>query len=156
MFKQQCWWYTLYQIGESYNTNRKILNKNFLSLQKWFYEDYMVLNPVKCCYKSFSSYSDKSNLILEDSTKILSAEEYVVLEVTIDNKLTVYNHLKNLCKKIENKLNTLTKIAPHLNHNQIRLICNHFLRDSLAIALLFGHFVLGAQMTLLVNFTNEH
>ena len=70
----------------------------------------MVLNPVKCCCKSFGSNSDKSNLILEDSTKILSAEEYVVLEVTMDNKLTVYNHLKNLYKKIENKLNAVTKL----------------------------------------------
>ena len=40
-------------------------------------------------------------MILEDSTKILSAEEYVVLEVTMDNKLTVYNHLKNLYKKLK-------------------------------------------------------
>ena len=30
------------------------------------------------------------------------------------------------------------------------------LRDSLAIALLFGHFVLGDQIILLTNFKNEH
>ena len=56
----------------------------------------MILNPDKCCYMSFGSNSDKSALILEDSTKIPSAEEYVVLGVTIDNRLTFHSHLKNL------------------------------------------------------------
>ena len=147
---------TLYSIGENHNTNRNILNKKFLSLQKWFYDNYMVLNPGKCCYMSLDSNPDKSHLILEDSTKIPSAEEYVVLGVTIDNRLTFYNHLKNLYKKIANKLNVLTRIAPYLNYNQIRLIYNSFLRDSLAIALLFGHFILGVQIILLTNFKNKH
>ena len=33
----------------------------------------MVLNPDKFCYVSYGSNPDKSDLILEDSTKILSA-----------------------------------------------------------------------------------
>ena len=81
---------------------------------------------------SFGSNPDKSDLILEDSTKIPSAEEYVILRVAIDNRLTFYNHLKNLCKKNANKLNTLTRIAPYLNHNQIRLIWNSFFKGQLS------------------------
>ena len=34
----------------------------------------MVLNPRKCCYTSLDYNPDKSDLILEDSTKIPSAE----------------------------------------------------------------------------------
>ena len=144
------------QLEKKHNTNRNILNKNFLSLQKWFYENYKVLNPDKCCYMSFGSNPDKSDLILEDSTKIPSAEEYVILGVTIDNTLTFYNHLKNLCKKIANKLSALTRIFPYLNHNQIRLLYNSFLWNSLAISLLFEHFVLGVQIIFFTNFKNEH
>ena len=48
---------------------------------------------------SFGSNPNQSDLILEESIKNLSAEEYVILGVTIDNRLTFYNHLKNLCKK---------------------------------------------------------
>ena len=92
---------TLYSIGENHNTNRNILNEKFLSLQKWFYYNYVVLNPGKCYFMSFGSNPDKSDLILEDNTNIPSAEEYVVLGVTIDNRLTFYNHLKNLCKKLQ-------------------------------------------------------
>ena len=92
----------------------------------------MVLNPGKCCYMSFGSNPDKSDLILEDSTKIPSAEEYAILGVTIDNRLTFNNHLKNLCKKIANKLNALTRIAPYLDHNQLRLIYNSFFKGQLS------------------------
>ena len=90
---------TLYSIGENCNTNRNILQK--YSLHKWFYDSYMVLNLGKCCYMSFGSNLDKSDFILKDSTKILSAKEYVVLGNTIDNRLTFYNHLKNLFEKYQ-------------------------------------------------------
>ena len=100
---------TVYSIEENHSTNRNILNKNFLPLQKWFFDNYIILKPGKCCYKSFGSKPDKKGLIPKDSTKIPSAEEYVVLGVTIDNRLTFYNHLKKFCKKIANKLNEQTK-----------------------------------------------
>ena len=47
---------------------------------------------------SFSFNPAKSDLILKVSTIIPSAEEYVVLRVTIENRLTFYNQLKTLCK----------------------------------------------------------
>ena len=50
----------LYLIGENHNTNKNILNKKFLRLQKWFYDNHIVLNPGKCCYISFGSNPDKS------------------------------------------------------------------------------------------------
>ena len=59
-----------------------------LSVQKWFYENYVVLNPGKCGYMNFGSNTDKSVLILKGSTKIPSAEEYVILGITIENRLT--------------------------------------------------------------------
>ena len=93
----------IYSIGKNHNINRNISNKKKLFLQKWFYDNYMVLIPGKCGYMSFGANPDKSDLILEYSTKISSAEEYLVLGVTIDNRLIFYNHLKNLCKKIETK-----------------------------------------------------
>ena len=39
---------TLYSIQNNSKRNQEILNNNFTALQKWFYENYMVLNPSKC------------------------------------------------------------------------------------------------------------
>ena len=119
---------TLYSITENHNTNRNLLNKIFLSLQKWFYDNYMDLTSHKCCYMSFGSNPGKSDLILEDSTKIPSAEECVILGVKIDNRTTS----KTFVKKTANKLNALARIAPYLNHNQIRLIYNSFFKGQLS------------------------
>ena len=74
----------------------------------------------------------QSDLILKDSTKIPSAEDYLILGVTIDNRLIFYNYLKNLCKKIANKLNAMARIAPYLNQNQIRLIYNSVFKGQLS------------------------
>ena len=111
----------LYSNGENHNTSRNILHIFFLPLQKCFNDNYMVLNTGEFCYRSFGYNPDKSDLILKDSTKIPSAEKYLVLGVTIDNRMTFYNHFKSLCKKIANKLNALTRIAPYLHYNQIKL-----------------------------------
>ena len=84
---------TLYSIRENQNTTRNIKKKFFYPYRKWFYDNSMVLNPGKCSYTSFDYNPDKTDSTLEDSSKIPSAEEYVVLGVTLDNRLTVYNQL---------------------------------------------------------------
>ena len=42
----------LYSVQKNYNLNQSIPKKNFRStemyLQKWFHDNYMVLNPRKC------------------------------------------------------------------------------------------------------------
>ena len=41
---------TLYSIQNNPKSNQAIPNYNITTLQKWFYENYMVLNPSKCFY----------------------------------------------------------------------------------------------------------
>ena len=86
----------------------------------------MVLNPGKCYYMTFGLNTTKNEFVLEDDIVVLSAEERVVLGITIDSHLTFYSHLKQLSKKVANKLNALTRIAPYLSYNQRRLIYSSF------------------------------
>ena len=92
----------------------------------------MVLNPGKCCYMTFGSKFNNNDLLLEDGTTIPSAEEHVVLGITIDSHLNFYSHLKQLCQKVANKLNALTRIAPHLDQDQKKLIYNSFFTEQLS------------------------
>ena len=82
----------------------------------------MVLNPGKCYYMTFGLNTTKNEFVLEDGTIVPSAEEHVVLRIAIDSHLTFYSHLKQLCKKVANKLNALTRIGPHVSYHQRRLI----------------------------------
>ena len=54
----------------------------------------MVLNPGKCQYKTFGLNASKNEFVLEDDTILPSAEEHVVLGITMDFRLTFHSHLK--------------------------------------------------------------
>ena len=77
-------------------------------------------------YMTFGSNTTKNEFFFEDGTIVTSAEEHVVLGITIDSRLTFYSHLKQLCNKVANKLNALTKIAPYISYNQRKLIYSSF------------------------------
>ena len=92
----------------------------------------MVLNPGKCYYMtSVRLNTTKNEFVLEDGTIAPSAEEHVVLGVTMNSCLTFYSHLKQLCKTVVNKLNPLTRIAPYLSYNQRRFIYGSFFTGQL-------------------------
>ena len=75
-----------------------------------------------------------STTIEDDIIVPSAAEEHLVPGITIDFYLTFYSHLKQLCKKVANKLNALTRIAPYLRHNQTRLIYSLFREEISACA----------------------
>ena len=74
----------------------------------------------------------------------------------VRDMIITYSPLKSFCKNKKQTERTDRKIVPYLSHNQIKLKYNSFLRDSLAITLLFGHFILGVQITTVTNFKKEH
>ena len=73
----------------------------------------MFLNPGKWYYMTFSLNTTKNEFVLEDRA-IASAEEHVVLGITIDSRLTFFSHLNQLCRKVASKLNALTRIVFHI------------------------------------------
>ena len=108
----------LYSIENNPKSNQTILNYNFTTLQKSFYDNYMVLNPLKYFYMRLGSKSELNDFILEDRTKIPLTLEHEVLRITIETNLNFYSRLKQLCKKVANKLNALSKIIPYLDKKQ--------------------------------------
>ena len=63
------------------------------------------------------------NLLLENS------KEEVVLGITIDNKLTFDNHIKNICRKAEQKLGALLRITNYLNSSQKKPIFSGMIKS---------------------------
>ena len=66
-----------------------------------------------CIGRNTENYKfDLDNLLLENS------KEKVLLDVTIDNKLTFDSHIKNICRKASQKLCALLRITNYLNSSQ--------------------------------------
>ena len=58
--------------------------------QKWFHDNYIVLNPGKCYYMTFGLNTTKNEFVLEDDTIVSPAEEHLVLGITINFPLTIF------------------------------------------------------------------
>ena len=121
----------LYSVSKNHILNQSILKRNFMYLQNWFCDNYMILNPGKY-YMTFGLNTIKNEIVLKDGTIVPSAEEHVVIGIIIYFRLTFYPHLKQLCKKVANKLNAFTRIAPYLRYNQRRLIYSSFFTGQLS------------------------
>ena len=88
-----------------------MLPENFKPLTKWFYDNYMVLNPKKCHYMWYDEFVF-DNLYLENS------DVEVILGITIGSKLTYDSYIKNISKKAGQKLCALLRVSNYLETNQ--------------------------------------
>ena len=96
---------------------------------------------------TFRLNTAKNEFALEDDTIVPSAEEHVVLGITIDTSLTFFSHLKQLCKKVANKLKALTRIAPYRSYSQRQLIYSSFFAEQLSYCPLIWRIKLSYKQT---------
>ena len=71
--------------------------------------NYMALNAVKCRFLSVGFDEPFPDFFFNDST-IENDTEEKILGIVIDNNLNVKAHLKNLCKKANQKLSALSRL----------------------------------------------
>ena len=67
------------------------------------------------------------NLLLENSKAETVSE--TGSDITLDNKLTLDSHVKNICRKAGQKLGALLKITNHLNSSQKELIFSRMIKS---------------------------
>ena len=77
----------------------------------------MVLNLGKCHFMLFGvKENEEFDMICDDiSLKHISHE--IILGVTIDKKLSIYEHIINTCKTTNKKLNALCKTNHYMKQN---------------------------------------
>ena len=61
-----------------------------------------------------------------DNSYIESEDEQVLVGITTDSNLTFENHIRNICKKANQELNALARIAPYMNIQKRRTIMKSF------------------------------
>ena len=70
---------------------------------KWFCENVTILNAGKCHFMCLGKNKENETFIFKD-TIMNNRKEEKILGVTIDNKLTFNNHIRELCKKASQKI----------------------------------------------------
>ena len=95
---------TQYVCGKDFNQVIRTLRKDFLILEKWFYDNYFVLNPDKCHFMTLGIKNDLPDFTYNNSI-IKNCASEKLLGVIIDNKLDFKEHLTKVCKNANLKLN---------------------------------------------------
>ena len=75
-----------------------MLFSDFKTLNKWFHDKYMIINPDKCSYIGLDKNNDDDSLSVNEFSLKKSNNE-TIIEIKVDQKLTLSNHIKTLYTK---------------------------------------------------------
>jgi hypothetical protein len=117
---------TPYVTGDCIKNVAFSLEKSTLDLLNWFYDNQMKANPEK--FNLIASSSEKISLTLAN-TCINSNDSVKLLGVEVDSKLTFKNHISIMCRKANNKLHALARVAHHMDIRKRRLLFNAFFQS---------------------------
>ena len=82
----------------------------------WFIDDGMEPHPEKFKFMVMSNNDiDTHTLELDDTTRLRSQSDVVLLGIKIDHKLTFAKHVSTLCTKASKQLNAFTRISKFLS-----------------------------------------
>ena len=117
---------TPYATEDSIEKLLETLEKETNILLEWFNFNEMKSNTDKC-HLIIVNNQDKSIKIGKD---VITSETRVkLLGVTIDNKLNFNEHVDNICKKANNKLHALARIAKYLSPEKLRILMKTFIES---------------------------
>ena len=117
-----------YIVKENKESVTNTLETSSLQLFKRFNNNFMKANSDKS--HTLLSFSELSTVVT-DGCFIESNIKEVLLGITIDRKLRIDDNVNNLCKKLCQKLNTLSFLAPFMNVNKRRMIIKAFTESNL-------------------------
>ena len=133
---------------------KKNLKINFLIMQKWFYENHMLLKPGKCHYLVLGNRSNSDTINLNGTKPVISSYEKLT-GILIDRDLSFDKHIKSLCRKAGQKLNALARISNYLTHDQKRPYLNLIIKSQFSYCPLIWMFC-SRSLNDLINRIHEH
>ena len=120
---------TLYACDTSLDNIFHRLNTDISNVIQWFNCNSMVANPAK--FQVIFLGINNENLRLNIDGNIINSTNTVkLLGVTIDDKLCFHPHIKELCKKANQKTMALLRIRKYLTQAKADLICNSYIMSS--------------------------
>ena len=119
---------TLFAFDKTFDEVTSKLKNNFLILDEWFFNNFLVLNSDKCHFMTLGTPNTLPNFKCKNIIIKNSASEKL-LGVIIDNKLDFTEHSNTVCKNTNPKLYALNRISRSLSPEQLVLIINAYIKS---------------------------
>ena len=115
--------------GEEKELIKSMLSSDFMIVENWFFENYMILNPVECYFMRIGKNVSDSDLLNLKDLNLKNCKEVEVLGITIDRNLNFKGHIKKLCRILGQKLSTLLRISSHINTEKKSLLYKSMIKS---------------------------
>ena len=115
---------TPYAIEKNMERLLETLQKDADILLEWFKINEMKPNTDKSHLFIVNSEGDKIKI---GNDEITGESSVKLLGIAIDNKLNFYEHVNNICKKANQKLHALARIAKYIQTDKLRIIMKTFI-----------------------------
>ena len=113
---------TIYACDTSIDAVTKKLKDDLQKLLDWFKNNRMCANPAKFQMMFLGLKSDNSFILNIGGQQVRQSEQVKLLGVQIDNSLTFDTHVKELCRKVNQKLCAFSRIRPFLNEEKAKML----------------------------------
>ena len=115
---------TLFTYNKNLETIICNLRQEFSISSNWFCDNYTVLNPENCHFMLFGvKENEQFDLLYNDiSLKHSSHQKILNVKITSDHKLSFDEHIINICKTANKKLNALSRINHYMKQNQKEIL----------------------------------
>ena len=84
----------LFATGTDIQLINQMLLSDFRTVNNWFYENFMILNPGKCYFMSLGQDTHDEKVFHYDNLTLKNSNAEEILGVTIYRKLTFHQHIK--------------------------------------------------------------
>ena len=105
------------------------LKNEFESVVNWFRNNNMIVKPDK--FQLMLLQKSTKQVIQEklqiDNNEIESENLVTLLGITIDNQLSVDDHISKLCNKASMQLNAIFRLKKYMGQKELRNVFNSFI-----------------------------
>ena len=143
---------TLYACDMNLESVLSQLEDNAYTAISWFENNYMKLNQSKCHF--LASGSTEHLWIKVGEEKIWESQSEKLLGVIVDKDLTFETHLKTLCKKVNQKVSALARIAGILPFQKRHILLKTFIESQFSYCPLIWMFC-STSMNKKINHIHE-
>ena len=117
---------TIYVCGMKISSILEHLHNDLEIALDWISNNGMVANPDKF-QAIFLGTKSKSITLNVRTTNIVNSESVKLLGITIDDQLSFYPHIMEICKKVSNKSKALLRIRNYLSQKQADLLYSSYI-----------------------------
>ena len=117
----------LYSCGKRSTEIKENLVSDTKSIFNWFRLNSLKGNPGKFQYLILWDKSHHKHVLKINSIKDEVSDDVLLLEITIDKKLTFKQHVANLCQKAKYKLHALRRIRKFLTIEKAKVLGDAFI-----------------------------